>query len=112
MVRGAIVAVALWLFGESIPVATAEIAGCAAVSQCLDHSECAQCLSAVNATAGFSHTYTEFYDHDHAATRALYVGVFQTLVSTASCSPSSTSPALLYAALQELGDFSSPCNNA
>ena len=113
MVRGAIVVMTfLSLLRESLAYAAAMAGPCAGVVQCLRHSQCAQCLSAVNATAGVPHTYAEFYDHGNAGTREFHVGFFQTLRSTASCSASATPSSILNPALQELSNFSSPCNDA
>ena len=77
------------------------------MERCLDDPQCAQCLTAANATVGFPHTVPEYFALDRAASRAYEVGFFQALQSTASCSTTSTSPGIFYPALFELYDVAS-----
>ena len=86
-------------------------AGCSGVATCLDHPQCAQCLDAINSTAGFPHTRAEFSSLDRAAIRAYHLDFFRILRSTESCSTNATLPLILYPALQELGTNNS-CINA
>jgi hypothetical protein len=113
MVRDTTVVMVMSLLCESFATTTG-IAGCAGVVQCLDHSQCAQCLSAVNATAGFTHSYAEFYTSNGGSAyyHEFHAGFFHTLQSTSSCSTGATPPMVMYPALQELSNTSSPCNSA
>ena len=79
-------------------------AGCGGVVRCHNHTHCAQCLEAINATTGFPHTEASYYSIGNAASRAYNVRFFRALVSTASCSANATPPSILHAALQELSD--------
>jgi hypothetical protein len=83
---------------------TAAFGGCGGVTRCLDHTDCAQCLEAINATSGFPHTLAQFYSLDTSAYRANDVALFRGFQSTASCSTSATPPGILNPALQELND--------
>jgi hypothetical protein len=91
---------------------------CDGVERCLQDTHCAQCIDAINSTAGFPHTLAEYGNVD----RAPYdVMLFGTLLSTPSCSTNATLPYILHTALQELdlskcklafGMFTSPCTRA
>lgn len=76
---------------------------CGGVMRCLNETQCARCLSAINASRGFVHSQAEYYSMSLAAQRAYQVGFFEMLLSTASCWTNATSPDILYPALQELG---------
>jgi len=75
---------------------TTAFAGCGGVARCLDHTQCAQCLEAINSTAGFAHSYAEYNSFDTAAYQAYTDGFFRTLQTTASCSTNVTPPNILY----------------
>ena len=90
---------------------SAGIYSCGGVMWCLNETQCARCLSAINATPGFPHTISEYHSKNPAAIAALDVGFFETLLSTASCSTDATPPGILYPALQEL-DESDSCMDA
>jgi len=85
--------------------------GCGGVTRCLDHTDCAQCLEAINATSGFPHTLAQFYSIDTSTYRANDVALFRGFQLTASCSTSATPPGILHPALQELNDEVS-CDHA
>lgn len=86
------------------------------VAQCLSMTQCARCLVAINTTAGFPHTFSEYASFtrnghiDRAAVQGYTHGFFQTLQQNPSCSMHATPPALLQAALQELTQM--PCVEA
>ena len=82
-------------------------AGCGGVTRCLNHTHCAKCLEAINATAGFAHSLASFYNFESAAFREYTVAFFQTLQSTVSCSTSTTPPSILHPALEELDGVNS-----
>jgi serine/threonine protein kinase len=77
---------------------------CGGVVHCLheNDSQCAQCLEAINATAGFPHTNAEYDSFSVGALGAYNVGFFRALQSTASCSTNATLPNIIQQALQEL----------
>ena len=83
---------------------------CGGVTRCLNHTQCAQCLSAINASRGFVHSQAEFYSMSLASERQYQVGFFETLLSTASCSTNATPSGILNPVLQELG--ASSCMDA
>lgn len=83
---------------------------CSGMTRCLNHTQCARCLSAINATPSFVHTNAEYYDMTLSQTRAYFVGFFETLQSTASCSTHATPPEILRPALLDLG--ASSCTDA
>jgi hypothetical protein len=82
-------------------------AGCGGVTRCLNHTHCAKCLEAINATAGFAHSLASFDNFESAAFREYTVAFFQTLQSTVSCSTSATPPSILHPALEELDGVNS-----
>jgi hypothetical protein len=77
---------------------------CGGVARCLDHTQCAQCLEAINSTADFPHSLAEFNSLGLTANRAYNIWFFQALQTTASCSTETTPPGILQPALQELDD--------
>ena len=83
---------------------TTAAVGCGGVARCLDHTQCAQCLEAINSTTGFAHSIADYNSLDTAAIRAYNIGFFQALQLTASCSTDVTPPNILHPALQELYD--------
>ena len=83
---------------------------CSGVTRCLHDTHCAQCLSAINSTAGFPHTPVEFFGMSLAEQREYNVRFFTTLQSTASCSTDATPSWILHSALRELG--ASLCTDA
>ena len=80
---------------------------CGGVTRCLNDTQCAQCLSSINATRSFVHTHSEYNSKSLATEREYQVGFFNTLLSTVSCSTNATPPAILHPALQELDAI--PC---
>ena len=81
---------------------TAGLAGCGGVARCLNDTTCAQCISGINATAGFPHTIAGFFALDAAGNREYQISFFHALQSTAACSTQVTPPGLLHPAFQEL----------
>jgi hypothetical protein len=79
-------------------------AGCGGVVRCLNDTLCAQCIEAINVTAGFPHSSAEYYSLDTPAVRAYDIGFFQTLQSVESCSTNASPSGIIYPALQELSD--------
>jgi hypothetical protein len=79
-------------------------AGCGGAVRCLNDTLCAQCIQAINVTAGFPHSSAEYYSLDTPALHAYAVGFFQTLQSVESCSTHATPSGIIYPALQELSD--------
>jgi hypothetical protein len=75
---------------------------CDAVKQCVDDPQCAGCIAAVNASAGFPHSLAEYFSPGALAGRAYQAPFFAHLVSTASCATNATLPGIIHPALQEL----------
>ena len=83
---------------------------CGGVTRCLNETQCARCLSSINATRSFVHNMSELNGMPRMSldeVRAYQVEFFETLLSIASCSTNATPPGILYPALQELGGFCS-----
>jgi hypothetical protein len=95
----------------STSTTTAGVGLCGGVARCLDHQQCATCLSAINTTTGFPHTLAEHISFDIGDIQTFYDGFFETLMSNASCSTGMTPPSILHPALQELNDVIL-CQNA
>jgi hypothetical protein len=95
--------------GASTAVATSTTStttaggGCGGVVRCISSAECAACLSAINASAGFPHAYPDYNRLTALAARTYQVKVLQALTGTASCSTNATAPGVMQPALQELG---------
>ena len=87
----------------STTTTSAGVESCGGVTRCLNDTQCARCLSVINATRGFPHTNSEFYSKSVAAQRAYQVGCFETLLSNASCSTNASPPGILHPALIEMG---------
>ena len=78
---------------------------CGGVTRCLNDTQCARCLSAINMTRSFVHTEAQFLNMRESVdeVRLYEVGFFETLLSNTSCSTNATLPAILFPALLELG---------
>ena len=83
---------------------------CGGVTRCLNDTQCARCLLAINTTRGFAHTPAEYVSMTVAEARVHNMGFYEKLLSTASCSTNTTPPTILHPALLELS--ASSCGDA
>lgn len=83
--------------------ATTVVVGCGGVAHCINNNNhCSDCLAAINASSGYPHSVTEYYQLSITAQQNLFVVFFETLVSTTSCWTNSTPESTLRQALIEL----------
>jgi len=80
---------------------------CGGVLRCVNDTNCAACLAAINATASFPHTIADFLTLKPSIYRAYQIQFLSALAANASCSTNTTPPHLLRPAMQELGDVAS-----